>query len=458
MKIRSRLALQFLTITFGILFIFSLCIYYFSLRNQQREFSMRLRNRALTTAQLLIQVKEVDTLLLNIIDRNTVNALYNEKIAVYDHSNRLVYHHEKKEHPLSIDKEMLDKIRLNKEYAGRIGDEQMVGILFGKKDNPFVVVVSGKDEQGLTQINYLEVLLTVGLLASIAIALLSGWVFAKQMLVPISSVIEQVGRITAKDLTQRVNTGNNNDEISHLAQTFNRMLERLEDAFDMQKKFVANASHELRTPLTAITGQIEVMLKKKRSQEEYEEVLRSILEDARNLGKLTNGLLALAQANAEAAETMIKPVRVDELLWDTRNDLTRAHPGYKINIHFSSVPDEEEKFMIQGSESLLRIAFANLMDNGCKYSKDNKVDVYLSFDNRIRISFKDKGAGIPKDEQQKIFQPFYRGSNVEAIPGNGLGLSLTQRIVKLYHGTISITSEKDKGTTVDLVFGPWPSF
>ena len=458
MKIRTRLALQFLVIALGILFIFSLCIYYFSLQNQQKEFYNRLRNRALTSAQLLITVKEVDSLLLNIIDENTVNALYDEKISVYDQGNRLIYHHEKKGEPLIVDEEILNRIRSNKEYRDKMGDHQLVGLLFERGDDRFVVIASAKDEQGLTQIGYLKVLLISGLLISILIALAAGWVFAKQMLIPISSVIEQVSRITAKDLTLRVNAGSNRDEISQLAQTFNSMLERLEAAFEMQRKFVANASHELRTPLTAITGQIDVILKKKRTQEEYEAVLRSVLEDARNLGKLTNGLLALAQANADAAETMIKPVRVDELLWETRNDLTKIHPGYKVNIHFPVIPEEEEKFMVQGSEQLLKIAFGNLMDNGCKYSQDNKVDIDLSFDKGIRITFRDKGRGIPKDELQRVFQPFYRGTNVEQIPGNGLGLSLTQKIVQLYGGRLEVSSEPGKGTTVNLSFPSWPSF
>jgi signal transduction histidine kinase len=272
------------------------------------------------------------------------------------------------------------------------------------------------------------------------------------MLVPIASVISQVDRITARDLSLRVNTGRNKDEIFFLAQTFNRMLERLDDAFEMQKKFVANASHELRTPLTAITGQLEVTLKKQRAVEVYEQVLRSILDDARNLSKLTNSLLALAQANTEASEMMIKPVRVDELLWETRNELVKAHPEYRINIHFSSVPEDEEMLMVQGSEPLLKIAFANLMDNGCKYSHDKRTDVYLSVNDRVRITFQDKGIGIPKDEQERIFQPFYRGSNAGSIPGNGLGLPLTKKILKLFQVDFRITSVKDKGTTVELTF------
>jgi hypothetical protein len=162
MKIRTRLALQFLVITSGMLLIFSFAIYYFSLRNQQKEFNTRLKNRALTTAQLLIKVDEVDSSLLNIIDKNTVNALYDEKIAVYDYRDKLIYHHERSGGPLDPGKDVLDKVRLNKEHRSSSGKEQLVGILFEQGFDRFAVIVSAKDVQGLTQIEYLQLLLIIG--------------------------------------------------------------------------------------------------------------------------------------------------------------------------------------------------------------------------------------------------------------------------------------------------------
>jgi signal transduction histidine kinase len=452
MKIRTRLTLQFLIITVGILAVFSISIYYFSLRNQEDEFFMRMRNRALTSVKLLLEITNLDPALLKVIDQNTVNALYDEKILIYDHDNKLVYHHERSGTPLIVSTDIIDRARQYKEYRVMQSAQPLIGVLYEKANDKYVVFVSARDEQGTTQISYLKIVLIIGLVVSTGIVLLVGWLFAKQMLVPISNVVNKVERITAFNLNERVHAGTEKDEIAQLAATFNNMLERIEAAFEMQKRFVANASHELRTPLTAITGQIEVALLKKRDAEEYEETLRSVLEDTRNLGYLANGLLGMAQAKADAAEETGRPERIDELLWQTREELLKAHPEYKINILFNGVPEDERQLQVQGSEQLLRIAIGNLMDNGCKFSDNKQVDVFLTIDESIQLAFRDEGKGIPKDELKQIFQPFYRGSNGLNIPGHGLGLPLTEKIVRLYNGKIEVTSVPGKGTTFTLYF------
>ena len=124
----------------------------------------------------------------------------------------------------------------------------------------------------------------------------------------------------------RVNTRDSKDEIAHLAQTFNRMLDRLEEAFVIQKAFVSNASHEMRTPLTAISAQIEVTLMKAREREEYEKILYSLLDDIRQMSALTNGLLALAQSGLSDKALEMKKLRVDEILWSVRSDFLRRKP------------------------------------------------------------------------------------------------------------------------------------
>lgn len=452
MKIRTRLALLFAFIAGCILLLFSLSVYYFSSQYREQGFYNRLRNKAITTAQLLIEVNEVDKQLLNIIEENTVNSLYNEKIVVYDHQDKVVFHYEEMDTPLHIPPKVLDRVRRDKEYYYSIGNNEVVGLFIEQGSDRFVVMVAAADVHGITQLNYLKAILFLGLLTSVVVALVTGWIFARQMLKPISNVIAQVGRITASNLGQRVNAGNKRDEVAKLSHTFNDMLERLESAFEMQKRFVANASHELRTPLTAITGQLEVTLRKRRENEEYEQALRSILDDVRNLSRLTNSLLALAQAKADASEVAMKPLRIDELLWETREELLRAHPEYKISIDFKEPPQDEQRLMLPASEQLLRIALGNLMDNACKFSDDHRAQVLISTDDNIVLEFRDKGKGIPKEEIKQVFQPFFRGSNVSHIPGNGLGLPLTDKIVRLYDGNIHIHSAPNKGTTIQVTF------
>jgi signal transduction histidine kinase len=250
----------------------------------------------------------------------------------------------------------------------------------------------------------------------------------------------------------RVDEGNRTDEIARLSMTFNRMLDRLESAFNMQQSFVANASHELRTPLTSVTGQIEVALMKSRDREEYVAVLQSVLEDIRNLNTLSNGLLDLAKASFDMAAVTLQPVRIDEIIWETRAELTVREPGYTVDIHFDEPIEEENELTLNGNVQLLKSAVHNLMDNGCKFSSGHKVEVHLhSSGEQIILQFIDQGIGIPREDIEKSFtQPFYRADNVHGIHGSGLGLPLAFQIIRLHGGMLAIDSLPGKGTTVTV--------
>jgi signal transduction histidine kinase len=262
-----------------------------------------------------------------------------------------------------------------------------------------------------------------------------------------------VDKITISNLDLRVNEGNGTDEIAQLAITFNRMLERLESAFEMQRSFVSNASHELRTPLTAITGQIEVSLMKKRDVQEYENILHSVLEDIKNLGRLSNNLLDLAKASSDISEIKLRELRIDELLWQAQSELKKRNPDYTANIVFDKNIDDETKLIVFGNEHLIRSALINVMDNACKFSGNKSVNISLGMkENRVQLQFVDEGMGIDKNEQDQIFQPFYRASNARNINGHGLGLSLTKKIVDIHKGSIGIKSVLTKGTVVTITF------
>ena len=219
----------------------------------------------------------------------------------------------------------------------------------------------------------------------------------------------------------------------------------------MQKSFVSNASHELRTPLTSITGQIEVALMKTRSDVEYQAILNSLLEDTRNLNALANGLLDMAKASSDPSGITIQPVRIDEILWEARQEMTSRKPQYTVSIHFDPSIEEETELTVKGNFQLLKSAVLNLLENGCKFSSDHAAEVYLSTSReRIAIRFSDKGMGISKEEMEKIFQPFYRAESARNIPGSGLGLPLTYLIIRLHGGELTIDSVPREGTTVTV--------
>ncbi len=265
-------------------------------------------------------------------------------------------------------------------------------------------------------------------------------------------MVKKVEDISITSLNLRVPEGNGTDEIGRLAKTFNKMLERLETSFAMQKNFIANASHELRTPLTSINGQLEVLVMKDRTADEYKSALGSVLEDIKSLIDLSNRLLLIARTSAEGPSSYSNKIRIDEILWQAKEEIIRFNSGYHINISMDNSVTDSDQMTVNGDEYLLKVAVSNLMENACKYSPDKTVDISCGFsDKGINMLFEDRGLGISEEDIKKIFEPFYRGKNAISIPGSGIGLSLVNQIVKNHNGTINIISKVGTGTKITLI-------
>ena len=215
-------------------------------------------------------------------------------------------------------------------------------------------------------------------------------------------------------------------------------LEHLENAFELQQTFVINASHELRTPITTIIGEIEIGLHKLRSNAEYQQVLQSVLNDAERLNETITSLLELAQVDMNYTQPAIKPVAIDELIWEL-NDYWNAKAGKGLfNVNILHLPDDHEKLQVPANKSLLTIAFNNIIGNAFKFSANKPVQCELYADeNCIIVKITDRGIGIMPDELGKIFESFYRGTNVKSYGGSGVGLYVTYKIISLFNGTIA---------------------
>ena len=163
--------------------------------------------------------------------------------------------------------------------------------------------------------------------------------------------------------------------------------------------------------------------------------------------RLSNSLLDLAKASYDQTEISFKPIRLDEVLLDARNDVLHNQLTYKVAITFEKDIDNDDYISVKGNEYLLKVAFINLIENGCKFSDNKKSTVAISYTNsHISIRFSDSGMGIGPEELQHIFTPFYRGRN-KNISGNGIGLGLTKKIIEQHNGTITAQSVLQEGTT-----------
>lgn len=451
MQIRARLTLQFtLVITLIVLFAFSI-IYFSSSNYRQTDFFHRLRNKARTSAEIFISVEQIDSTMLRIFDDSQKDRLPYENISIYDHNNVEVYTNNDSIR-LDPSHELLDEIRRAGLKEFRKQGHEVVGITYNDKFNRFVVLASANDQYGFKKLHNLRNTLVLLLFIIISISAIAGWMFAGRALKPLKDIVNEVQGLNIDRLDSRLRESRYNDEIGRLIHTFNILLERIENAFELQKLFVSGASHELKNPLTTITSQLQVVLLKERSADEYRTIITSILEDIKSLNKTTLDLMEYARLNYEK-EIQLTEVRIDDVLWFCKDLFSRANPQYKVNINFLNMPEDEKKLIIPGNEALLKIAFINLIDNGCKFSPNNSCDVNLSVsDGELRLDFTDSGIGLSPEEINLVFEPFYRANKTAEVKGHGLGLPLTKKIVQLHGGEIRVTSVKGIGTTFSLQF------
>jgi signal transduction histidine kinase len=386
------------------------------------------------------------------IDSYNPDKLYNEKILIFNSFDNLVYTTDFNQE-IEGSPKILEKIRSGDKVFYKQAQFEIIGTLYPVKNDKFIIIVAATDKDGHLYLEKLQIILFLVCLISLLLFFAAGWIFSGRALKPISDVINKVNNITITSLNLRVNEGNGKDEIGRLAKTFNRMLERLEASFALQKDFIANASHELRTPLTSINGHLDVLLMKDRSPDEYKSAVQSVHDDIKALIDLSNRLLMIARTSAEGPENLSKKIRIDEIIWQAREDLLRFKKDYQIHISLNDSLTDCEQMVVVGDENLLKVAVSNLMDNACKYSVDHSVNVTLHhIDKHVKILFEDRGIGISEKDLEKVFEPFYRGGNALAhAAGSGIGLPLVNQIIRNYNGKIEIQSYMGKGTTVAIV-------
>ncbi|UOQ70043.1 sensor histidine kinase [Hymenobacter cellulosilyticus] len=266
-------------------------------------------------------------------------------------------------------------------------------------------------------------------------------------------IVQEVDTITASDLHRRLSQADGQDEVSHLAQRFNSLLDRLETAFAGQRTFVRDASHELRTPLTVLTGELEVALLQERSPTEYRRVLQSTLDAARMLTALTNGLLQIARASDDPSQVPMAPVRLDELLLQAHEEVLRRQPTCRIDLEFGEPTMPGSAFEVLGNEPLLLSAVLNVLENACKFSKDSQepiMAIITCLGREVQLQVRDRGVGMTEADRQQVFVPFFRAEAIRTVPGHGIGLPLTAKIMALHSGSIRVDSELGTGTQVTL--------
>ncbi len=277
--------------------------------------------------------------------------------------------------------------------------------------------------------------------------------FAGKSIQPINQVISIAERITKENLNERIKLPPHKDELYKLTSTINNLLDRLEDAVLREKQFTADASHELRTPLAVIKGTLEVLIRKPREVEQYENKVSYCISEVNRMSSLIDQLLMLARY--ESGKIVPKVVecnlnmKINPVLKRLQNQIEQKNILVKIKA-------ENDNVLVKADPELMDIIFENIISNSIKYSEPNSnIEIKIDKNNSsIFCSIQDEGVGMTDEQAAKIFDRFYRAdeSRNSKIMGNGLGLAIVKKLSDLQNIKLEIKSQSGNGTTVFIYF------
>lgn len=289
------------------------------------------------------------------------------------------------------------------------------------------------------------------------LTVLSGLYFISRFLAgrgirPVQAMTNTITHITKLNLKERVVLPQRKDEIYELSSGFNALLERIENAIERERQFTSDASHELRTPLATLRGTLEVLIRKPRASQEYEEKIKYSLSEIERMTSTLEQLLLLARLDTKATlkegNPASLPTIIDESLTHFKNQITNR----QLNIKF--LFDQNKEFHVP--HYYTNFIIDNILSNAIKYSKEGsvlKVNV-TEIESKITCTIQDEGVGIKEEDLRHIYENFFRSEalNHKQIPGNGLGLSIVKKCADAIQAKITITSALGKGTTVSVTF------
>jgi len=440
MSIKVRLALLLTTIVSVVLLASFTSVYFLYADFRQEDFYNRLRDKCLTTYKLLIEVEEIDDKLLQVLDKNTLNVVQNEKVLIFDPQNKIIYS-SIADRRITYSIGMLDKIRKLGEIRTTEGGSEVYGTLIReKKAHTYVVLASAYDTIGKQKLENLKLIMSSTLIIGLMFTGIISFFYASKVVNPLETLNLQVQRVSENNLNEKVTVGRGNDEINSLARNFNHMLDRIENAFAVQKSFVQHASHELRTPIASMIAQTESALSKELTIENYKALLNSLLEDQQELADLSNALLLLSKYEQVEFTKEWPLVRIDEVIYKSIDTIQTIYTGHTIKFDFVHIPENENVLSIPAHEILLQSAFHNLIKNACQYSDDQMIQVQMNFSKeQVEIEVRNHGDTLAQEEIAQLFTPFFRGQNASLKKGFGLGLSICYRIFTIHKGTIAYT-------------------
>ena len=443
MKIRNRIRLIFSFVFLIFLGITFLSVFFISSNYRKQEFFERLKEQSHLTLKLLTEVKGIDEDILQTIDKNTINNLYDEKIILFDSTGKNIYT-SIDDTPIHYSIEIINRIKISSEpLQFTEGTYEIFAEKIKKENEIYFSIAKANDKYGLQKITYLGWTLFLVYLIAIAIVIYTTFYFSKLITDPINKLAGEIEKTSSTNLKEIVSIPNTEDEISFLAIKFNELLQRIEKSFAFQKYFIHHVSHELKTPMAVLIANIE-RISDSNLTEEQKTGLDFQKSGLMQLASVINTLLDISRFEQNDGEIKMTKIRIDELIFETINELSFIYEKAHFDFNIQSDVEDADQLLVTGNERMLRIAMNNLLKNAIAYSSDQIVIINLQIENsRIKIDILNNGKILSTDEQELLYKYFFRGENSRQIKGFGLGLVLTDKIIRIHQADLLYSIAED---------------
>lgn len=448
MSIKQRITIRFGLLVATLLVLFSVFIFQTYESYRRSQMNTRLQRRALA-AQVFFQNRSE-------FQRTSYLTLPEQHESIFDARNKRIYSSSGPD-DYKITGTLLANAQREETYFTYLNPQwdepkEGVGLSFVDEGIRYVAVVTAYDLAGRQTSRNLLVMLIAGNILSLVVIALVGFLFARQAMRPFDALIGQLDLATVNDFSFRLTPTTPSDEAGYLAGSFNQLLSQLQTLALSQENFVAYASHEIRTPLTVVKGMLETALAYDQSLPDARQSMECALHRLDGAIDLANALLRLAEVENLKPTQLQEDINLVDTILDTVMYFGEKYPHQHIDLQLTDEFTEQSSVIrVIGNVTLLRTALINIIDNACKYSDFKPVTVSVQYQSPwVSISVNDQGIGIPATQVTDVFLPMMRAENVGGIPGFGLGLTLSKKIVDMHQGQLLVHTNPGSDTIVSL--------
>jgi two-component system sensor histidine kinase ArlS len=454
MKLSRRVTIN-TALGFSMYFALVSVVIYLSFADFRREeFVSRLEEKARTTGRLLLEVNEVSTDLLRIIDRNSYNKLVNEVLIVLD--DQFLIEYASSDDYLNLwDDADLRVIKENSRLVKRTGNLDVLGLKYPVNQNDYYIIISAEDRYGNRKLNFIAYALSIAFLSSLLVIWIVNRFFIQQQMKPLEKFQEQISHFSFNPPLQFLPEDSKIDEIKELAKSYNNLLAKVTEAFQVQREFNSNASHELKTPITRMAFQTEGLLNDPNLSVSSKATIKQINTEIHQLSDLVNSLLLLSRSDNLDEDLELYRERIDDMIFEAYELVRKDFPDFEMSFSIqTSESGHENSLEINCVRPLLVTCFRNLLKNACVYSNDAraKLTIEVIDSNNILIHISNNGKVLLDEDRRRLFEPFARGNNSLGIQGYGLGLRMTKRILDRHGADIAYTINPDRENCFSIHF------